>query len=162
MGDRCWLQVTVHRNHVDAFWEAVGDEPKYNNPTMDEWGNSTYEVEEANYGWYDQLDAAAAAGCIFEGQHGPGGEYGPAAFACDGQGLCHNVDCDHESTPVVRCGEDGVDQRDLVVVQNYWRVFNCARELLERTGAVELRRIVDDGQGNDQDQGAGGDEEVGQ
>ena len=143
MGDRCWLQVTVHRNHVDEFWKAVDDDPKYAESEEDEWGNMRYQIDEANYGWSDQLDAAAAQGCVFEGDHGAGGEYGPHSFASQGDGLCHCVETDHDMTPVVPCPEGGPDGRYVAVVADYWRVYRRVRELLERTGATELRRIVD-------------------
>jgi hypothetical protein len=161
MGDRCWLQVTVRKRDEQKFLEAVDEDPRYLEREEDEWGNPRLTCDEANYGWYDELDVAAAAGCVFHGDHGAGGEYGPATFASDGSGGCHNVDADRESMPVVVVGEQGPDKNHLQLIADYWQTYRGAERLMENTGATALREVVDDRRDGPA-QGAGGDEEVGE
>lgn len=77
MGDRCWLQVKVAKKDVDGFWDVMGRDFQ-----PDEEGHNfvSYFIEEANYGWYDELIRAADSGYVFSGDHGPGAEYSGRHF----------------------------------------------------------------------------------
>ena len=73
MGDRCYLQVTVHPSDVDKFCEIAGLDP---DDFTDSPGDPyTSQVEEANYALHDELNEAAAEGCRFTGWHTSGDDY---------------------------------------------------------------------------------------
>ena len=85
MGDRCYLEMTMRRGDLPRFAPHVGaaaderwwteDEPDAGNPDL-----VRVRVHEAEYGWFDEREAAAKAGIPFIGTHGQGGEYGSHAF----------------------------------------------------------------------------------
>jgi hypothetical protein len=110
--------------------------------SYEEWGLCHLTWEQANLGFYNELDQVYAAGVVFEGQHDGGRQYGPAAFACDGTDYVH-VDADREGTPMARVHDDGPDHHDLKRIAEYWRVYANARALLEEPRAIRgLREAV--------------------
>jgi hypothetical protein len=79
----------LHDKDVKRFCEIVKeDDPDTWACNIDECdGNSkNYCVEEVNYGWWQELNDAAAAGIIFVGYHGDGGDYGACNFVSAGHG----------------------------------------------------------------------------
>ncbi len=90
MGDRCFLEMTIHKEDLPKFAASVWSDAK------GEWWDDLYEtdfpglvnvsVNEANYGWLEERQQAAKAGIAFMGTHGEGGCYGSFAFAAvDGE-----------------------------------------------------------------------------
>lgn len=143
MGDRCWLQVTVHARDVDRFREITGRDEKGEDNGH---GHRRLEYEEANYGLFSELNEAAQQGLRFEGQHGPGDDYGPAVFASAGDGICHNVEADRESWPVVRIEDNGrPDRGQWRAVLDYQRARKQVREILKQPVGVDaLKEAVGD------------------
>ncbi len=87
MGDRCRIEITMLERDREKFtsemckaagshWEP--DDLFDEIDTVD--GVTSCICYEANYGWYDQLQKVAASGCVFEGQHFEGGDYGAYCF----------------------------------------------------------------------------------
>lgn len=77
MGDRCWVEVTVRKEHEQKFLEVVGydwDERSEDTHTV------TLHFAEANYGMGQPLDQASAVGIEFYGHHGNGDSYGASDF----------------------------------------------------------------------------------
>jgi hypothetical protein len=94
MGDRTYLRFGIARGDAEKFADVAGsrfDElfeceitPEGTPAVVDDgtlWGF----MQEANYGLFDDREAWAQAGLIFEGYHYEGGDYGAALFcAIDG------------------------------------------------------------------------------
>ena len=96
------------------------------------------ELCEVNYGGQDDLVRLAERGVTFLGRHGPGDEYGPAAFAaCDGQ--LAMVDADRLGRPVVRVDPDSgePDPQDRTAAAAYAKRRRRAIAILGR-GAASL------------------------
>jgi hypothetical protein len=76
MGDRCWLQVTIHPDDIDKISDGNLLEPDEINQSCNlPKGVLDYTFYEANYGHNDDLHAAAAAGVRFRALQGSGDEY---------------------------------------------------------------------------------------
>jgi len=109
MGDRCYLQITMRRKDLEPFgnqlgwtgcydwWDDLYDE---DNPDI-----VTVDVQEANYGWVDDREAAAEAGFLFIGQHDAGGTYGPCSFAAV-NGVHMEMPVDHDGNLVMALDGD--------------------------------------------------------
>lgn len=85
MGDRCYLRMTIRKKDLPAFREILGW-PEFGQVEENDayWADKVfYEIEEseANYGWYDELNAAAKKDLMLFGYSAPGGSYGPSLFA---------------------------------------------------------------------------------
>ena len=85
MGDRCYLEITLHRADLDRFGQHLNTAPgevwwDHLDEEEDQPGIVTASVYEANYAWYDERCAAAKEGIDFHGWHAEGGEYGPYEF----------------------------------------------------------------------------------
>lgn len=110
MGDRCYLELTLHRTdlsrfapHVDArpdeeWWDCLTE-------NSDHPDTVTVSVYEANYAWVDERAEAAKAGIPFHGYHGEGGEYGSYAFA-SWAGKLHEAPLNHDGDMVLAVGEN--------------------------------------------------------
>ena len=82
MGDRCFMTVTVRKEHADKFFKAIprswADSVEEDELTV------TAEFQQANYGHGIELNHAADAGCEFYGHHDAGSSYEGAEFYSDG------------------------------------------------------------------------------
>ena len=90
---------------------------------------TSYEVSEweANYGYWDQTQNAAKAGCVFYGSHGSGSEYGAGGFVGVGEKF-YGVDMGHDGYPTVDVQDDGkLDQKDLENVREYLKARKVVR-----------------------------------
>lgn len=85
MGDRCYLNVTVRKDHYEKFKACE----EFVNPSEEVETDHTIELTyyEANYGNGAMLDEAARAGCEFYGWHGSGSEYDAANFFSENQSV---------------------------------------------------------------------------
>ena len=84
MGDRCYLEVYVATVHVERFSQIVFGESAIKAGFEHFDGAMLTVDDQADWGLYDELLEAAEAGCIFEGNHGAGSNYGGAMFAAYG------------------------------------------------------------------------------
>ena len=89
MGDRCYLRIKVRRQDA-KLWAEVTDEEEIADwlglDELDDGESKTLEgsIDEANYGWVDELTKAAKLGCVFEGRHEAGCEYDAEEFGAIG------------------------------------------------------------------------------
>ena len=123
MGDRCYLNVTVRDADKPAFAEFF-------EMTVEDL-EGCWEVEEANYGLYEELTELAAKGCVFIGWHTSGGEYGSAEF-CGIGGECSFHETLHEGYLAMACDIDGnpMDGR-LERAREHAAAYNEAKALVE-------------------------------
>jgi hypothetical protein len=87
------------------------------------------EVEDcqANYGFWDQTQDAAKAGCVFYGSHGAGGEYGCGGFVGVGEKF-YGIDQSHYGNPTVCVEDDGtVSETALENVREYLKAKKVVR-----------------------------------
>ncbi len=110
MGDRCYLEVTVHREDVAKFCAATRGAFG-----IDEFSeDGLAEVGEANYGLNVELEAAAAAGARFYGWHSDGAGYSGLEFCSEGDGTLHAVVTATEVGMVVSVDDNGNPSRRCV------------------------------------------------
>ena len=89
MGDRCYLRIKIRRQD-EKLWAPIAGEETIGRwldlDEPDDGKSPTLEgsIDEVNYGWFDELTQAAAAGCVFEGRHEAGSEYDAEEFAAIG------------------------------------------------------------------------------
>jgi hypothetical protein len=94
MGDRCWVEVTVRKDHVERFLQIADYDPE----SQSESDHVVeFQFQEVNYGMGSQLDEAAADGLEFYGHHTAGDSYGSSEFFSDGKG----------SVEYIPTGDDG-------------------------------------------------------
>lgn len=138
MGDRCYYRAEVRREDLLRFMKILVQETyesveaylkvyKYTNdaPFIE------VEFEEINYGGWMQTEEAAAAGLVFHGFHGAGGDYAACSFVAFNDKLYHVVDLDGPIVSVHSVvDEEGqaaitIDPDDLARVKAYeeawWR-----------------------------------------
>lgn len=135
MGDRCYLSIAIRKQDQEAFGVILecGKEDWYDEVSVE--GDKYMEVVcyEANYGWHDEIDAAADQGLVFQGHHGSGGQYGPGCFAgIDGD--YSYISVDEEGYAVVRVSEDGEinGNQYFDAMEYYKRVDRVKEELYGR------------------------------
>ena len=113
MSDTCWLNMTFPRKDLPAFNKVLKDQIWDNGHETAFWDEDNGDdslvdaiIYEANYGWYDEIQALAKAGLSFLVGHGAGGEYGPCAYACY-QGDLAECSTDYDGNPVAVVNSDG-------------------------------------------------------
>lgn len=85
MGDRCHMNVWVRKeNYVDFCEQVLGE---YVNPATETRSWACVEVEEINWGAYEERCQSAKNGLIFFGTCSPGTEYDAEVFYSDGKKL---------------------------------------------------------------------------
>lgn len=94
MGDRTWCQISSRSGDLTKLTKVLhglNDEPTeqeadelWDELDDQEDGTTFVQEYEVDWGWFDEVNRAAKEGLIFEGSHGPGGEYGPKEFVCMG------------------------------------------------------------------------------
>lgn len=136
MGDRCYLSITLRRCDVDAFNKATEEDllecgAVEGAETTDDSGTVTVEMDEANYGWYNQREAAAKAGIKFFGHQGEGGDYGACDFVSDGSGEELAVAVNREGNVVVSVNDKGrASDFELANVRKFNKVLAAAKKEL--------------------------------
>jgi len=95
-------------------------------------GTITLAESEANYGYWDERQALVKAGMVFEGYHGPGGEYGENVFACfNGK---HVQAIAVEATPVAFVNKDmSVEDDSLKDARDYYELLEQVEEHFKGT-----------------------------
>lgn len=130
MGDRCWLNITFPRVDLPKFNEVLADR-MWKGQFWDEEDGDDSKVNaiiyEANYGWYDEVQALAEAGLTFTVSHGAGGEYGPCVYACY-EGDLVGCSADWEGNPVAPVYKDGVDRKALEACMKYHQLVEMIQE----------------------------------
>ena len=121
MGDRTWVEVTVRRDCLAKFLEMT-DRDMNEDPGKGPWEVLFYE--EVNYGGSEGHNAAAAAGCVFYGCHGSGGEYGAYDFWSDGSGVLHEWETGHKGDYVFHVNKNAdLSRQSLDALQAFVRGF---------------------------------------
>ena len=136
MGDRCYMQITLHQRDMDRFAAILSTPP--GEPWWDEEidepaaGLVRVALNEANYALYDEREEAARVGVPFLGWHGDGGDYGGYAFA--------SLRGVQREAPINRDGdlELAVD-RDLMPLNGtrYLRLYVAKARAVERVFGIE-------------------------
>ena len=114
MGDRCYMQLTCRRTDQSVFEEiGFGRESDFDDPNFPDC------VEmidlEANYAHASDLPTNV----VYMGTHDAGYEYGPEAFACDGETYLEQAS-DSEGGFVVWFDESGdPDPQSLAQVKTF-------------------------------------------
>jgi hypothetical protein len=128
MGDRCYLEFWCLERDSQKFAEALKD------PDFGAWFQGTDRgvgqvvIEEANYGWYDELGEMAANDCAFHGWHSSGSDYPPCLFAAFNKHVVQ-VQADFQGHTVARVGRDGaISQQDLDDVREFYEVLEQVEE----------------------------------
>jgi hypothetical protein len=75
MGDRCYLQIEVHKDDRDKLVEFIGEDPDMEDDHAQHDHLVVLTYEEANYGCGSQLAEASDAGLRFIARNGAGCEY---------------------------------------------------------------------------------------
>ncbi|MBW1930271.1 MAG: hypothetical protein JRJ13_14105 [Deltaproteobacteria bacterium] len=138
MSDTCYLHITFPRKDLPKFNEVLKDE-LYDGVFWDEEMGDEHQVDaiiyEANYGWYDQVQALARAGLTFSVSHGAGAEYGPCVYACY-KGELVMCSADWDGNPVIAIPRSGgVPIDDYLHCKRYW-------ELVSRIEAETKRKAA--------------------
>ena len=139
MGDRCNMNITVCRDDVGALGtNGFGAEPCggdwYNE--IEDGGDGLVDLvlEEVNYGGYRELEEAAAAGILFYGAHGCGGDYGPSEFVSDGKRVLY-AGTDHEGEICVAYSADAAKRRaELARVRRYLATVERVQKEMRKRG----------------------------
>ena len=140
MSDRCYMEITCRKQDVARF-EKLGfkilDNGNLEGCVLADLGLGTLNEdkdsglvsmhdEQANYGHSGQLPTDIP----YIGGHGPGGEYGPCRFACDGRKYME-VEASQDGEPVARVSAGGkVDRRKLKQVEAYQACLKRAKKAL--------------------------------
>jgi hypothetical protein len=128
MGDRCNMYVTVRDSDLKRFMELTED--YYSFSVWDEDTNTTELLaEEINFGNTDDLPKDIP----FIGHHYQGFEYGPAQFACDGQGKFGIATTGHDSSgfPIDFDDEGNPKQEQIEFVRAFLLLHKKVKALLE-------------------------------
>lgn len=111
MGDRCYIQIYIHRSDVDElykvidFFEESGDD-KRGGPTR--WADVVQFAEsQVNYAAGDELGVLAAAGVPFIALNSPGDEYPSALRVSDGNQLLDIQTSGFDGPMIVLCDDQG-------------------------------------------------------
>ena len=113
MGDRCYLRIKVRRQD-EKLWAPIAGEETIGRwldlDEPDDGKSPTLEgsIDEANYGWFDELTQAAELGCVFEGRHEEGGEYDAEEFAAIG-GKLFIYSVGKDGGPIVTLDEETLE-----------------------------------------------------
>ena len=83
MGDRCFLRITTTKGFAGQLAKHIYEEP--GSGVEEDPGLISWEIEEANYGYWTELNEAAGSGIPFYGSHGAGCDYPDGMFASDGE-----------------------------------------------------------------------------
>ncbi len=148
MGDRCWVEITVRAKDVRE-WLKLGydfefdeDEAAFNAIESDQLATADpvdLKDSERNYGVsYDGppdsqsvIRGDLVAGCPMIGRSGPGGCYGAAVFAWDGE-VFYSREATHEAGVFVgvdeRTGE--IDAVDAEKVKRFVQLYNAVETSL--------------------------------
>lgn len=91
-------------------------------------------LEEANYACREELEKAAAAGILFHGRHGCGGDYGAEEFVSDGASVTYaDTDIGGELT-MLYSGNAASRRAELSRVRRFLAVMKRVRGLMLKRG----------------------------
>ncbi|MBU2527587.1 MAG: hypothetical protein KKC03_13400, partial [Bacteroidetes bacterium] len=128
MSDRCYVAVDVLKKDAERLAHAIDNLEFLSNEAWEEAlaeesapsvedayaciceDNDAYlhlELEEVNYGAYDVFEEAGKAGLVFTAIQCHGDDYGPGAWASDGDGKPIFTPTDWEGYPYTRLDENG-------------------------------------------------------
>lgn len=132
MGDRCYLQLCISKTDKGSVLETIGD--LADDVTDEDDGCVSLEFYEANYAFADELRALVSNEVLFYGYHCRGDNYGPEAFAFDGETYAE-VCTDEDQEPTIRVLDNGsIDDGALVNARKYQKILANAKEKIKRKG----------------------------
>lgn len=82
MGDRCYMNVWVRKEHYGDFCEAIGEDHSAGESETRSW--MRMQIPDVNYGAFDERLEAGKKGLIFFGTCSPGDTYDGEIFYSDG------------------------------------------------------------------------------
>jgi len=109
MGDRCYLGMSLAERDLPILREILHYKAE---DIVDKAENGIAEIEEqeADYGWYTELQELAKRGIPFYGNHGPGGEYDAHSF-CGLKNHYYEVGVS-DGDIIIKANEDGSPNRE--------------------------------------------------
>jgi len=125
MGDRCWLRIEFSKHDLDKFNEVLKDQiwdGAWWDVIDDEGGDGkpmSVQVDEANDGWYTEMELLKNARLTFRMFHRAGGNYGSGTAACY-MGEMIEMDTNHEDQPVVVVDKNGAEFYGLEQAREYF------------------------------------------
>ena len=110
MGDRCFMTVTVRKEHIERFYRILPRD--FADDISEDELTVTMEYQQANYGHGSELGDAAEAGCEFYGHHDAGSSYEAAEFYSEGHSGIHFIYRGVDGCGVVVDGDTPDQRRD--------------------------------------------------
>ena len=126
MSDACYLRMIFPKKDLPKFNEIL-EKHIYKGTFWDEEdgdvGIVDAVIEEANYGWHDEIQQLAKAGLTFNAITGAGSNYGPAVRMCY-KGEMVECDANWEHSPVVTVSRLGCNEDALKKCKHYWELYD--------------------------------------
>jgi hypothetical protein len=125
MGDRAYLRMTCRKQDEAVVDEALGGFSVYeDDPNASPSDLLEIEIQEANYGLYDERCELAARGIPFYGFHSEGGSYDACQFVANDGEMIEVAYLSCSGDIAVPVGEHGVPRGDEVLnVQKFLRLL---------------------------------------
>ena len=124
MSDRCYVEATCRKEDAGRF-EEIGFKANDKGRIP---GTVVLVDYEADYGHCDDLPRDIP----YLGWHGPGANYGPQAFACDGKHYVEAETMNDGSLAVCVSDRGKLDKRMLKWAQEYQACLKRAKEALRK------------------------------
>jgi len=136
MGDRCWFEITIKEKDRRLFEESFIPEKEYGHEDETSFKTQiSFVFQEANYGFYDELEGLSKTSLQFFGNHGMGGTYGPSEFASDGKEFA-TVETGIEGGYVCNFNTDGtIEESTANEIRKYLEISNRVNKYFD---AIEL------------------------
>ena len=132
MSDRCYVEVTCRKEDAGRF-EEIGFKANDQGRIS---GTVVLLDYEADYGHCDDLPKDIP----YCGWHGPGDNYGPQAFACDGKQYAEAETMNDGSLAVCISPRGRLERRMLKWAREYRECLRRVKEALRKKGAPVRRR----------------------
>lgn len=121
MGDRCHMEVNCRRCDAHMF-EKIG----FAIEGTDDDGSVYLYDDDANHAHCNEMPTNIP----YTGMNGPGDDYGPAVFACDGDTYAE-MECLHSGVPAVTFDEEGDPSAEGVSqYRDYMEILHLAEALI--------------------------------
>ena len=128
MGDRCWLRIEFSKHDVDKFNEVLKDQIWDGGTWWDECDDlggdgkpTSVQVDEANYGWFTEMELLKNAKLTLKMFHGAGGNYGSGTAVCY-MGKMVEMDTNHEDQVTVMVTKSGIDSHEVSQADKYFKL----------------------------------------
>jgi len=146
MGDRCWLRIEFSKHDIEKFNEVLKDQI-YDGTWWDEFEpvgeHISAQVDEANYGWWTEMESLKNAQLTFRMSHGAGGGYGSGTAVCY-MGKLIDMDTNHEDQPVVVVDKNGPELYGIEQAQKYFELSEHIDAYFKDDFRSHVMRAVED------------------